>query len=455
MQSILRIKQRRSIFTERVIDCVERARCCAVLSMTAIAQVPAPLPKYAARCRTLAGALAFPAKSIPAFMKKTLLSLLLLALVLAAGTASGWGFFGHRTITQVAVYNLPAAMQAFYFRNMAGLVRLSTAPDERRNADPSEAPKHFIDMDHYSEEDPFGKVPRQYDRATSKYTADTLKKYGTVPWVVIEMKDSLTEAFRNRDTTDIIRYSAELSHYVGDAFVPLHTTINYDGQLTDQKGLHALWESQLPERFINTYRLDSEPAKYIKNPLDAIWTVLGQSYGFLGETFDRALKIEKTMKPEVRYTFSHRYGKTSRRFSDAFADEYDKVVGGMVDYRLRTAPNLVASLWLTAWQDGGKPDLNALMHPAKATAAEKARLATELAAWKKNTLAQDQLLLAQQKTKKVDATENIKSARDMGDNAADAPAAADDDAPAFDKVKVKTKSRSGSEKIKQKGAETE
>jgi hypothetical protein len=386
-------------------------------------------------------------------MKKTSLWLLLVTLLLAAGTASGWGFFGHRTITQIAVYDLPASMQAFYYRNMPALVRLSTAPDERRNTDPSEVPKHYIDMDHYSEEDPFGKMPRQYDKATSKYTADTLKKYGTVPWVVIEMKDSLTEAFRNRDTTNIIRYSAELSHYVADAFVPLHTTINYDGQFTDQKGLHALWESQLPERFINTYRLDGEPAKYIKNPLDAIWAVLGQSYGFLGETFDRALKIEKTMKPEVRYTFAHRYGKTSRRFSDAFADEYDKAVGGMVDYRLRSAPSLVSSLWLTAWQDGGKPDLNALMHPGKLTAAEKARLVTELAAWKKNTLAQDQLLLAQHKSKKVETVETIKSARDMGDNA-DKPAATDEDAPDFDKVKVKTKRRgAGTQKIKEKADE--
>ena len=395
-------------------------------------------------------------------MKKSLLSLLLVALVLAAGTASGWGFFGHRTITQIAVYDLPASMQAFYYRNMLDLVRLSTLPDERRSTAPTEAPKHFIDMDHYSEEDPFGKMPRQYDQATSKYTADTLKKYGTVPWVIIEMKDSLTEAFRNRDTTDIVRYSAELSHYVGDTFVPLHTTINYDGQLTDQKGLNALWESQLPERFINTYRLDSEPAKYLKNPLDDIWVVLGQSYGFLGETFDRALKIEKTMKPEVRYTFSHRYGKTTRRFSDAFADEYDKAVGGMVDYRLRSAPALVSSLWLTAWQDAGKPDLNILMHPAKPSAAEKAKLATELAAWKKNTIAQDQLLLAQQKMKAVEVVEKIKSARDMGDNPADnadnvdnadspTPAAADKDAPGFDKVKVKTKRRGAdTQKIKEK-----
>ena len=393
-------------------------------------------------------------------MKKPFLPLLLAAFTLAGGTAGAWGFFGHRTISQVAVYELPATMQAFYYRNMADLVRLSTAPDERRNDDPTEAPKHFIDMDHYSEENPFGKMPRDYDKAVEKYTADTLKKYGTVPWVILETKASLTEAFRQRDSTGIIKYSAELSHYVGDSFVPLHTTINYDGQLTDQKGLHSLWESQLPEKFIAEYKLDGEPAKYIKDPVAAVWDAIQQSYGFLGETFDRTSKIERVMKPDVRYTFSHRYGKTSRRYSDAFAAEYNKAVGGMVNFRLKGAPVLVSSLWLTAWQDAGKPDLNALMHPGKPTKTEKEKLGTELSAWKKNTLAQDQLLLAQQKAKKIETVDEIKSAKDISEPAAgEAPAATvpaasvptlTPAAPVPEKIKVKTKGPEGTEKTKEK-----
>ena len=391
-------------------------------------------------------------------MKKTLLPLLLAALLLAHGTAGAWGFFGHRTITQVAVYELPASMQAFYYRHMTEIVRLSTAPDERRNTDPTEAPKHFIDIDHYSESDPFGRMPRQYDKAAEKFSADTLKKYGTVPWVVLETQNNLTEAFRMRDTVAIVKYSAELSHYVGDAFVPLHTTINYDGQLTDQKGLHSLWESQLPERFINDYKLVGEPAKYVKDPLAAIWGVLQESYGFVGETFDRATKIEKVMKPDVRFTFTHRQGKTSRRYSDAFADAYEKTVGGMVNYRLKGAPSLISSLWLTAWQNGGKPNLNELMTPNKTTKEEKEKLATELTAWNRNTLSQDQLLLAQQKAKKVEVADEIKSAKDMADSPgeaaepAPAPASSSGEAtPAIDKLKVKSKGKDGTKKNKQKG----
>ncbi|WP_051718964.1 zinc dependent phospholipase C family protein [Hymenobacter sp. IS2118] len=395
-------------------------------------------------------------------MKKTLLPLLLAALVLASGTAGAWGFFGHRTITQVAVYELPASMQAFYYRHMTELVRQSTAPDERRNDDPTEAPKHFIDVDHFSEDNPFGKMPRQYEKAVAKFTADTLQKYGTVPWVIIETKNKLTEAFRQRDTVGIVTYSAELSHYMGDAYVPLHTTINYDGQLTDQKGLHSLWESQLPERFINDYKLFGDEAKYIKDPLAAVWTVVQESFGFVGETFDRASKIEKTMKPDVRFTFSHRYGKTTRRYSDAFADEYEKAVGGMVSYRMKMAPTMISSLWLTAWQDAGKPNLNELMHLGRPTKVEKEKLTVELAAWKANTLSQNQLLLAQQKVKKIEVADEIKPAKDMGaapkevkedEPAEPAPEAEPAPAPVVDKMKVKTKSAKGTEKTKQKASD--
>ncbi len=41
------------------------------------------------------------------------------------------------------------------------------------------------------------------------------------------------------DSIKILKYSADLSHYIGDAHVPLHTTSNHNGQLTNQVGIHA------------------------------------------------------------------------------------------------------------------------------------------------------------------------------------------------------------------------
>ncbi len=370
--------------------------------------------------------------------------------VLAAGPVGAWGFFGHRLITQVAVYRLPGSMQAFYYRHLPELVRLSTAPDERRATDPNEAGKHFIDMDHYSEDNPFGKVPQDYSAAVEKFSADTLQKYGTVPWAIAEATDHLTEAFRQRDTAAIVRLSADLGHYVGDAFVPLHTTINYDGQLTNQAGLHSLWESALPETYIGDYNIVGEPAAYVKDPLATAWLTVQRTYGFLTETFDRAGKVEKAMPGPARYTFSHRYGKTQRRYSDAFAAGYEKEVGGMVAHRLKLAPTLVASLWLTAWQNAGKPDLNQLMAPNKLSKDEKARLETELTAARKNTLVQDHLLLAQQKEKRAETPDEIPAAQD-------APPAPPQEAPApaDAKLKIKTKGPDGTEKVKQKSVQTQ
>ena len=390
-------------------------------------------------------------------MKKPFLLLLCLALLVPV-TSPGWGFFAHRTIAQISVYTLPAALQPFYFRHMKELVRLSTAPDERRDADPKEASKHFIDMDHFGD-NPFGAMPKAWDKAEAKYTADTLRKYGTVPWTIMEVKDNLTEAFKQRDTLAIIRLSADLCHYVADAYVPLHTTENYDGQLTNQTGLHSLWESKLPERHIAEYKLDAEPAKYVKDPLTDIWKILQESYGFLGETFDREEKVTRQFTPETKYTFSHKYGKTRRFYSDAFADAYHKEVGGMVAFRMKLAPTFVSSLWMTAWKDGGSPNLNELM-AKKPGKIEKDSLDNQLKIWKKNGLADQQLLLAMQKQAAVVKADQINAATDMAppvlDTASPAePAPAAPAAPAAsakqpEKVKVKAKTEAGSAKLKEK-----
>ncbi|TGE25466.1 hypothetical protein E5K00_09830 [Hymenobacter aquaticus] len=387
-------------------------------------------------------------------MKKHLLTLAIV--LLCPFLSSGWGFLAHRTINQVAVYTLPKGMQGFYYRHMPEIVRLATAPDERRDDDPKEAPKHYIDMDHYGD-DPFGAMPKLWEKAVAKYSADTLRKYGTVPWIVMETKEALTEAFRARDTVAIVRLSAELGHYVADAYVPLHTTVNYDGQLTNQQGMHSLWESKLPERHLAEWKLDSEKAEYLKDPLKDIWLAVQQSYGFLGDTFDKEEKVTRNFTTETKYTFSHKYGKTRRAYSDAFADAYHKEVGGQVAYRLKQAPTLVASMWLTAWQDAGKPDLEQLMGK-KVSKEEKEKLAVELKAWDKNELITQDLLLALHPEKAVEKADQINSAKDMAPAPVEEPAVAAPAAPAApapaaagpEKVKVKTKTDEGSSKRKEK-----
>ncbi len=358
-------------------------------------------------------------------MKKPFLFLLFLALMLPA-VSPGWGLFVHRTLTQLSVYALPSNMQPFYFRHLKTLSRLATQAEARRNADPKEAMKHVIYMDQYGD-DPFGAMPKAWDKAEAKFTADTLRKYGTLPWTIMEVKDQLTEAFKQRDTAAILRHSADLCHLAANAHGPLHTTLNYDGQLTDQAGLQTLWEAKLPERYIAEYKLDAEPAKYLKDPLADVWMAIQKSYGFLGATFDMEEKVTKKFTPETKFVFSHKYGKTRRAYSDAFAEAYHKQVGGMIAFQLKLAPTFVASLWLTAWKDAGSPNLTELL-TKKPSKEEKEKLGTDVKAFKDNQLVDQQLLMALQKEEVITQRDEIDSAVDMAppvlETAEPAPAAA-------------------------------
>ncbi len=90
---------------------------------------------------------------------------------------TNWGFLIHRTVNQMAVYELPKKMRPFFYRNMAYLVKESVRPDERRNTDRTEATKHFIDFEAYGDSAAW-KMPWNWEEAVEKYSKDTLLKYG-------------------------------------------------------------------------------------------------------------------------------------------------------------------------------------------------------------------------------------------------------------------------------------
>src|SRR5206468_3802178 len=156
------------------------------------------------------------------------------------------GFFAHRKINYYAVFLLPSEMIGFYKKNINYLTEHAVDPDKRRSLVSGESAKHFIDIDHYGVY-PFEALPRKWEKAVEKYTSDTLKKYGIVPWWIATMKKKLTEAFETKDRNKILKLSADIGHYIADAHVPLHNNSNHNGQLTGQEGIHAFWESRIPE----------------------------------------------------------------------------------------------------------------------------------------------------------------------------------------------------------------
>ena len=157
-----------------------------------------------------------------------------------------WGFYAHRRINYYAVFLLPPEMMVLYKPNAEFLTEHAVDPDKRRYAVSAEGPRHYIDIDHYGKY-PFESLPRKWNDAVEKYSEDTLNKYGIVPWWVQTMLNRLTNAFKEKNQSKILKLSAELGHYIADTHVPLHTNSNHNGQLTDQRGIHAFWESRIPE----------------------------------------------------------------------------------------------------------------------------------------------------------------------------------------------------------------
>ena len=143
--------------------------------------------------------------------------------------------------------------------------------DKRRYAVPDEGPRHYIDIDHYGVY-PYSTLPRKWTEAAAKFGEDSLNKLGIVPWHVQTMLNRLTNAFKEKNYSLIMKNSAEIGHYISDAHVPLHASSNHNGQLTNQKGIHGFWESRVPELLAEKeFDFFIGKADYIQNPGDFIW----------------------------------------------------------------------------------------------------------------------------------------------------------------------------------------
>jgi hypothetical protein len=271
-----------------------------------------------------------------------------------------WGFYGHRKINYHAVFLLPPEMIVLYKQQIDFLSEHSVDPDKRRYAIPEEGPRHYIDIDHYGTY-PYEALPRRWEDAVAKYSEDTLNTYGIVPWWLQTMLGRLTAAFKEKNQAKILKYSAEIGHYIADSHVPLHASSNHNGQYTDQKGIHGFWESRIPELLAEKeWDFFIGKAEYIKNPAEFIWTRVLES----AAAADTVLKFEKELTKnfpgDQKYSFEDRNGITIRQYSTAFTKAYDGMMRGMVERRMRQSIFAVASFWYTAWVNAGQPDLKSL-----------------------------------------------------------------------------------------------
>lgn len=192
---------------------------------------------------------------------------------------------------------------------------------------------------------------------------DHFSEYGIVPYHLEATQRKLTRAFERKDTRSILRICAEIGHYIGDAHVPLHTTENYNGEMTNQVGIHAFWESRLPELFADkNYDYFVGKAEYVRDKKDYFWTAVLDSHELLDSVLLIEKRLSETISPDQQYCYEERLGRSVRTQCEDYSKAYEQAMDGMVEERMRDAILAIGSAWFTAWVDAGQPDLNILLN---------------------------------------------------------------------------------------------
>ena len=274
--------------------------------------------------------------------------LLTLLVWLSPVPAQGWGFDAHRYITERAIDRLPPEIRPVFEQQKAFVVEHSVDPDLWRNAGfLEEPPRHFLDMDGFPSVAP-ADVPRDYPAAVARFGEELVKKNGTVPWRAQEMYEQLVRAFEqhgqgsSRWALDNARFfAAALSHYVADAHMPLHAVVNYDGQLTDQHGVHARFEADLFHRHRDRLRISPPDLAPAANARDAVFDALNGSFQAV---------------PALLAADREAIG-SGTEYDDAYFDRFWAGAGPLLEARISRSISAVSAVIVGAWERAGRPDL--------------------------------------------------------------------------------------------------
>jgi hypothetical protein len=227
-------------------------------------------------------------------------------------------------------------------------VEHSVDPDLWRNVGfTEEPPRHYLDLDSYGAY-PFRELPRDRQAAIQKFGREKIEQEGQLPWRVDEVYGRLVQAFQQQKAgshpyslDDIKFFSAVISHYVSDGHVPFHAAKNYDGQLTNQHGIHSRFETEAVLRYQGRLTIRPGPPVPVSNAIDFVFDALVKSFTFV----DPILKADREAV----------LGR--EEYDDRYFDQFFGQVRPILERRLNDSMTAVVSMIVSAWEKGGRPDL--------------------------------------------------------------------------------------------------
>ena len=119
--------------------------------------------------------------------------------------------------------------------------------------------------------------------------------------------------------------------------------MNYDGQATNQRGIHSRFESEVILRNIDSLKLAPVTIRPISNIRDFVFETLIESESFVAAALD-----------------ADRKATSGRQFyDDGYFAAFMTGVRPIVEKRISDATSGVVSVIVSAWTDAGKPTLPA------------------------------------------------------------------------------------------------
>ena len=272
------------------------------------------------------------------YLMKPVLIRYSILLVLFLGFGS-WGEKAHRKINSSCVEYFPKELNSLKAWS-SNLGDHASDADSKKKTDKNEFVKHFIDIDNYTDFISNHKITEDFNAACTKYGKATVIKNGTLPWVTDSTYKALVQNFKSKNWQQAELTAADLGHYVGDGFMPLHIAANYNGQLSDQTGIHRRYEETMIDQYIDSISFKTSRIKKVADVHTYVFKYLYKNYSFIS----LLLQADKQA-----------YMKAGNQYNEIYYESLWKETRLFTIQLLQESSKTLASLIYSAWLEAGKP----------------------------------------------------------------------------------------------------
>ena len=250
-----------------------------------------------------------------------------------------WGSTGHYKINTASGLSFNSEMAQFNSW-ISTLADYASEADHRKAWDPTEGPKHYIDIDNYPEFISNGFIAQTWDSVILVHGAAFVYDNGILPWATMITFDSLERCFERRDWDKAVLFAADLGHYVADGHMPMHITRNYNGQFSGNTGIHSRYESTMINAYISQFNYEGAETNEIEDVNQYIFDYLYTNYTFV----DSVLAADDYAKGINSNTSSSEYKQALWEKSNGFTIPL-----------FSNASHALSELIYTAWIRAGSP----------------------------------------------------------------------------------------------------